>query len=73
MARRRFELIERAILVPPPQPSPSERAFTPVFDGYAGEGAHRPRGARWLQLSRKLRSLRDRDGCLSLRSAFASI
>jgi phosphomethylpyrimidine synthase len=27
---------------PPPQPSPSIRASTPVFDGLSGEGAHHP-------------------------------
>jgi len=29
---------------PPPQPSPNKRAFTPVFDGLWGEGAHRASG-----------------------------
>ena len=35
----------RSSYEPPPQPSPSERAFTPASTGYAGEGAHRPRHA----------------------------
>jgi protein ImuB len=29
-------------IYPPPQPSPSERAFTPVFDGLWGEGEESP-------------------------------
>ena len=36
---------EDVAISPPPQPSPSKRRLRPSSTDYAGEGAHRPRGA----------------------------
>jgi nucleotidyltransferase/DNA polymerase involved in DNA repair len=39
---------------PPPYPSPSKRAFTPVFDGLWGEGADRVRGSLCVSSDRTI-------------------